>query len=532
MENNFDEKNINGEEANETMPITEPAGEAPAAQDESIANEAEHVISYRESDTPSTYHMTGEQLVRDNVRAEQPSYSAPRAENGNISYTPAPEAKKKRSSNGIGGKIVLVTVCLFLSLGCGLLGAFFGVILGNMTDVQAPALNEEEAQDRITALEGEISELENALSDPELENKSEIERQLAELEAELSLLKDGTKVVVVERPVERVDEAGEGTPLTYADVAANVKDSVVAITTEYKVVSYWQEYVTGGAGSGVVMSEDGYIITNYHVVSSSSNNYSRSEYADTVKVNFENGKIYDAEVIGGSAEADIAVLKITPEEDEKFTPVLFADSDKLKVGDEVIAVGNPLGELSGTATNGIISALAREVVIEGVTMNLLQTNAAVNPGNSGGGLFNMKGELIGVVNAKSSGEGIEGLGFAIPANEALKVATDIIENGGPVVETPDVKVGIEIVTIQTASDAASFGVNAFGVYVSRLEEGYNDKVLKVKDRIIAVDGLEIATGDDVVKLVREAEAGDKLEFTIYRDGRLKTVEVTVFPYAE
>ncbi len=533
MDVNFGENNNRNTDENKPLD-QEINGNAPAEE-----KEAEHVISYRDSETPSTYHMTGDQLVKDDADTksepvfEAPRYNATYTEGGDATYAPAPEKKKKikkeKSSGGIVGKIVLVAVCVLLSFGCGVMGAFLGNYLSPEKTVPGENGNTPVIEDKITSLEGEIAELEDALADPSLENKSELEAQLAELEAELSLLKDGTQIVVVERPVDRVDENGDDSPFTYADVAANVKDSVVAISTEYKVVSYWQEYVTGGAGSGVVMSEDGYIITNYHVVSSEGSYY-QNEYADTIKVNFENGKIYDAEVIGGSAEHDIAVLKITPEEGEKFTPVIFADSDKLKVGDEVMAVGNPLGELSGTATNGIISALAREVEVENFTMKLLQTNAAVNPGNSGGGLFNMKGELVGVVNAKSSGEGIEGLGFAIPSNDALSIAQDIVENGGPVVETPDVLVGIEIVTIQTAADAKEFGVNAFGVYVSRLEEGYNDEVLKVKDRIIAVDGNEIATGDDVVQLVRESEAGDKLEFTIYRNGKLKTVEVTVFPY--
>ena len=529
MDNGFNENNINSKNETEKTPEVKKGFAIPSDD----LGEAEHVISYRNSDGKPTYHFTGDKLVKDDLETKDvpPVYNTSYREDGNVSYTPEPEkkSKKEKTSNGLAGKIILVAVCVLLSFGCGLGGAILGNALKGDTDKttegEAPVI-----KDQISTLEDEIAELEAALDDPDLENKSELEAQLAELEAELALLKDGTKLVVVERPVDRVDEAGDDSPLTYADVAATVKDSVVAITTEYKVVSYWQEYVTGGAGSGVVMSEDGYIITNYHVVSASGS-YNKNEYADTIKVNFENGKVYDAEVIGGSSEQDIAVLKITPEEGEKFTPVIFADSDKLKVGDEVMAVGNPLGELSGTATNGIISALAREVEIEGVIMKLLQTNAAVNPGNSGGGLFNMKGELIGVVNAKSSGEGIEGLGFAIPSNDALKVSKEIIENGGPVVETPEVMVGIEIVTIQTATDAKEFGVNAYGVYVSRLTEGYNDDVLKVKDRIVEVDGKEIATGDDVVSIVREAKAGDELEFLVYRNGKRKTVIVTVYPYA-
>ena len=144
----------------------------------------------------------------------------------------------------------------------------------------------------------------------------------------------------------------------------------------------------------------------------------------------------------------------------------------------------------------------------------------------------MSGELIGVVNAKSSGTGIEGLGFAIPSNDALETATDIIENGGNVTKVANVKVGISVITISTLADAQQYGVNAFGVYVDKVEEGFNDDVLESGDRIIAVDGQEIATGDDVVQIVRDSEAGDVLEFIVYRNGRVKTVDVTVYENPE
>ena len=301
------------------------------------------------------------------------------------------------------------------------------------------------------------------------------------------------------------------------------------------MVGFWQDYVTSGAGSGVIISADGYIVTNNHVITSeetSSNPFGQSStsYADKITVSLKNGKEYEATIVGGDAESDIAVIKITPEEDEKLSSAVFADSDKLVVGEEVIAIGNPLGELSGTTTNGIISALAREVTVGDVEMTLLQTNAAINPGNSGGGLFNMSGELVGVVNAKSSGTGIEGLGFAIPSNNALDIATQLIETGSvdKNTNTASVKIGITTLDILTSSDARKYGVNALGVYVYQLEEGFNDKTLKVGDRIIAVNGDEITAGEDVVEIVRASQAGDELEFTVYREGRMKTVKVTVY----
>ena len=168
--------------------------------------------------------------------------------------------------------------------------------------------------------------------------------------------------------------------------------TVVEIVTESvsTATTFWGgNYVTSGAGSGVIISSDGLIITNNHVVSG----------ANTIKVTLKDGTQYDAKLIGTDPDSDIAVIKI---EATGLPCALVGDSDKLEVGDEVVAVGNPLGELGGTVTNGIISALSRDVNIDGTEMSLIQTNAAVNPGNSGGGLFNMYGGLIGIVNAKST----------------------------------------------------------------------------------------------------------------------------------
>lgn len=518
----------------------------------------EHIISYREDDTVgrSTWHLSGDEMVKDDVKNHftvpsddalgtpvntnrpvshtVPEYSYPRYDGtGNVSYTPIvadtkkqkkKNEKQKKKGNGGAKAAVLAVLCVVLSFCVGIGGAaLWSVVLEDMfLEEELTDKDNLKVEDKGNAKDETTADKDDGEKNPDPDEDLDEDEIVVEDE-------NGDKIVVVQRPVEHVETSSDGSELTYSDVEALVGDSVVAITTEYKVVSYWQEYVTGGAGSGVVMSEDGYIITNYHVVAAT-NSY--SEFADSVKISFKNGKEYDAEIIGGSSEMDIAVLKIEPEEGDTLTPAVFADSSNVKVGEEVLAIGNPLGEFSGTTTNGIISALAREVEIEGVVMNLLQTNAAVNPGNSGGGLFNMSGELIGVVNAKSSGTGIEGLGFAIPSNDALETATAIIENGGSVTTPANVKIGVSIVTISTYEEAREYGVNAYGVYVDVLEEGYNDDVLKSGDRIIAVDGQEIAKGDDVVQIVRSAEAGDKLEFIVYRNGRVKTVEVTVYENPE
>ena len=212
-----------------------------------------------------------------------------------------------------------------------------------------------------------------------------------------------------------------GDDLTYAEAAAVVKDSVVEINTEYTVRNSWFQYAAGGAGSGVILSDDGYIITNAHVILDEN----MRNPADTITVRLTDGTEYRAAIVNYDAYEDIALLKI---EAVGLTPAHIGDSDELVVGEEVLVVGNPLGELGGSVTNGIISATEREIEVEDTTMTLLQTNAAVNPGNSGGGMFNLKGELVGIVNAKSSGSGIEGIGFAIPANHAVSVAEKLMDS--------------------------------------------------------------------------------------------------------
>lgn len=194
-------------------------------------------------------------------------------------------------------------------------------------------------------------------------------------------------------------------PLSTIEVVSAVADSVVEITAT--VIQQGGTSTT--AGSGVIIHADGIVVTNNHVV----------ENASFVYVHTTNGDTYEASVRGRDAKNDIAVLKITPLSQEKLTVAKLGCSAALAVGEEVLAIGNPLGQLGGTVTEGIISALERDVQVEGVTMKLLQTSAAINSGNSGGGLFNMAGELIGVVNAKYKATGVEGLGFAIPIDTAM-----------------------------------------------------------------------------------------------------------------
>ena len=314
--------------------------------------------------------------------------------------------------------------------------------------------------------------------------------------------------------------SSSGSSLTTEQVADLVSPSVVVITTEQVVYSQWSWYgqnqVESGAGSGVVISSDGYILTCAHVVSG----------ASQITVTIDDTD-YTATVVGEDDTSDVAVLKIDA---TGLTPATVGDSDSLSVGDSVLAVGNPLGELGGTVTSGIVSALNRSVTIQGTsstnTMSLIQMDASVSPGNSGGGLFNMNGELIGLVNAKSSSSDAEGLGFAIPINDAIEVAQDLLENGY-VSGRP--YMGITYIAVTDSQTAAQLNVNAYGVYVvDVVQGGPADKAgLKAGDRIVSIDGTEIAQKDDLGTLIQQHSAGDTLSITVARDGQMQTVSLTL-----
>ena len=314
--------------------------------------------------------------------------------------------------------------------------------------------------------------------------------------------------------------ASSGSSLTTEQVADMVSPSVVVITTEQVVYSQWSWYgqsqVESGAGSGVIISSDGYILTCAHVV----------DGASTIKVTIGDTD-YTATLVGEDTTSDIAVVKIDA---TGLTPATVGDSDSLKVGQSVMAVGNPLGELGGTVTGGMISALNRSVTIQGNnstnTMSLIQMDASVSPGNSGGGLFNMNGELVGIVNAKSSDSDAEGLGFAIPINDAIKVAQDLLENG---YVTGRPYLGITYLGVEDSQTAAQLGVSAYGVYVMEVVKGSPAEAggLKAGDRIVSVDGTEIGTKDDLSSLMQSHSVGDTLSITVARDGQMQTVNVTL-----
>ncbi|MCL1835211.1 MAG: trypsin-like peptidase domain-containing protein [Oscillospiraceae bacterium] len=296
--------------------------------------------------------------------------------------------------------------------------------------------------------------------------------------------------------------------MTIPEIAAAVRQSVVEIKTEFITRTGWMgNFIYEGAGSGVIISADGYIVTNNHVISGT----------ESITVILHDGTEHEARLIATDPKADIAVLKI---EADGLIPAVFGDSDGLVVGETAIAIGNPLGELGGTVTAGIISALDRDIDVDGETMTLLQMDAAVNPGNSGGGLFNSFGELIGIVNAKSGGYNIEGLGFAIPSNTAKSVISDLMEYG---YVKGRVDAGLELLDIQTPQAARVYRIEQLGLYIyssvdDRLHRG---------DRISYVDGVAITCLADFDSLLKTYQAGDKISISVVRSGETLVVELTL-----
>lgn len=415
-------------------------------------------------------------------RTQEPVYTAdnaggatpPPAQPGWTPVEPAPQQPPKKKKKGTGKKVARSAVALALAAAMGFGGGFVGARVGGSSN--RVVIQQAAPSSTASSASGSDSSITAASS--------------------------------------------TGNALTTEQVADMVSPSVVVITTEQVVYSQWSWYgqnqVESGAGSGVIISSDGYILTCAHVV----------DGASTITVTI-NDKDYVATLVGEDTTSDVAVIKIDA---DGLTPATVGDSDNLKVGQSVMAVGNPLGELGGTVTGGMISALNRSVTIQGSsstnTMSLIQMDASVSPGNSGGGLFNMNGELIGIVNAKSSSSDAEGLGFAIPINDAIKVAQQLLENG---YVTGRPYLGITYLAVEDSQTAAQLGVNAYGVYIVDVTKGGPaDKAgLKAGDRIISVDGTEIAAKDDLGTLMQQHAAGDTLSITVARDGQMQTVSVTL-----
>ena len=322
-------------------------------------------------------------------------------------------------------------------------------------------------------------------------------------------------VGVRENSVIEISEIDTGKIMTPAEVYAANVNSTVGITTSV-TTNFWGYQTTAAAsGSGFILSDDGYILTNHHVI----------EDSDSISVRLYNGESYEAALIGYDESFDIAVLKV---EAEGLAPVILGDSDNMNVGDSVVAIGNPLGELTFSLTAGAVSALNREVTMSnGITMNLIQTDCAINSGNSGGALFNLYGEVVGITNAKysssSSNEAsIDNIGFAIPVNDVRGIVESIIEKG--YISKPYIGVSVTDVSAETQS----YGLPQGAAIKSVSEDSPAAQAgLQVNDIITKVNGTDITGKSDLVQIVGEAAVGDTLALSVYRQGTVIEMTLTV-----
>ena len=306
----------------------------------------------------------------------------------------------------------------------------------------------------------------------------------------------------------------------YEKVIAKAIDSVVEITSksESQTSFFGQSYSSTSLGSGVIISEDGYIVTNNHVVESATN----------VSITLNNGETYDATIVGTDAKTDLALLKIDA---NGLSYSKLVDSDTLNLGQEVVAIGNSLGK-GTSSTNGIISALNREVTINNYTMDLIQTNASVNSGNSGGGLFDLNGNLVGIVNAKisssasstSSNATVEGMGYAIPSN-TVSTIVEQLKNNGYVKDRATL--GVKIIT--DSNYLEYYGVTNSGALVGEVvENGAASKAgIEAGDLIIAINDTKVSSFSDLSKQLDNYQIGDKITITVSRNDQIKDFEVTL-----
>ena len=391
-------------------------------------------------------------------RPEQAPEAMPRFEADPVVQEQPPKKKK----TGAAGKVIALALCC--SLVGGIVGSIGGVFAARATQPE---------RDSTVILEGQR---ENTVLD-----------------------------------IHKIDTSKEMTP---AEVYAANVNSTVGITSSI-TTNFWGYTTTSPAsGSGFIISEDGYILTNEHVIEGSS----------SISVSFYDGTSKEAKLVGYDASNDIAVLKVDA---KGLSPVVLGNSENLNVGDPVVAIGNPLGELTFSLTSGAVSAIEREITTSnGVTMNLMQTDCAINSGNSGGALFNLYGEVVGITNAKYSSSGseasIDNIGFAIPVNRIRSIVESIIEKG--YISKPYLGVSLTDVSEETQSYGLPQGASVKAV----TEDAPAAKAgLQVNDIITHVDDKEITGSSDVVKIVGESDVGQVLKLSVYRMGVTLELEITV-----
>lgn len=428
---------------------------------------------YSDRENPTSPNEQNSGSKRKEETSKEPQREHPYDTNGPSynSYAPYNEPPKKPKKSG-GVSALLVVFCVMLSI---FVGISAGALFGANRDV--PNDTQQSTTDSFSS---------TTETDSGTESTSAITGETA--------------------PGVTVAPVVSTTTSNYSAVAKKCINSVVIINVTETSVAYGQEYTTSGAGSGVIYTKDGYIITNYHVA---------NENTKTISVVLYDGSVYEGKYIYGDEFVDLAVIKIEKDDCDYAT---IGDFDQMQLGDEVLAIGNPLG-YGLTVTDGIISALEREVTIENTTMTLLQTSAAINSGNSGGGLFNMKGELIGIVNAKIGGTSVEGMGYAIPSTTVVKSLNDLRDYG---YITGKARLGVTVQTRQYQT-WPYLQTNAYIQVTEIMESGSAAKSgLQVGDILYQFNGTEISSFEVLSQQLTKYGVGDTVTLTVRRP----TIELT------
>ena len=443
---------------------------------------------------------TGERIVRSeaaelNSPAPSPEPAAAPHETARPAapvYRDLPDAPKRKKKGGF-FKVLALILC------CAIVGGLSGI--GGMLFVQHKTAER-------TGTGEEPAQVQEIL--PEPAETSEPQEEETE-EDSVSILTGRRNSSLIS-----TNDVDTGKLMTAAEVYYVNVASTVGISAEGITTNYWGYSTPSAAsGSGFIISEDGYVITNYHVI----------EGSRSVTVSTYDGESYKAVIIGGDENNDIAVLKI---EAEGLVPVVLGDSANMNVGDTVIAIGNPLGELTFSLTQGVISAVNRNITLSGGNgMSLIQTDCAINSGNSGGALFNLYGEVIGITNAKystsslSGAASIDNIGFAIPINSVRQIIESIIQNG--YISKP--YIGVSVITV--SEDASIYARS--GARVANVTEGApaDEAGLRENDIIFAVDGENITTSGELVNIVSSKKPGDVVTLSVYRDREEIEIKVVI-----
>ncbi|MCL2152688.1 MAG: trypsin-like peptidase domain-containing protein [Oscillospiraceae bacterium] len=413
-----------------------------------------------------------------------------------LTEIPKRRAKKRRPAMRAAAAVIL---CMMLMLGSGYVGAIITEGRNNSTlpvGIESTQAYSPVADSIGSSSSGnaEKSNNKNDISDIDVGNSGVI-NDISDSEYSLN-------------PLGSVNPNGKTLSLT--ELFAGANPAVVAISTETTGRNAFGRTVTlPAAGSGFIISEDGYIATNNHVI----------ENASSISVLLHDGKDYPAELVGRDPESDLAVLKIDA---KNLSYLTWGDSDALQVGEQVAAIGNPLGEFANSMTVGYISALDREINIDGTPRNMLQTDAAVNSGNSGGPLLNLKGQVIGIVSAKSSGMDVEGLGFAIPSSKASGIVSQLIQNGyvkGRAI------MGVMVATEQEDNDRTS-------VYIESVNSGgaAEKAGIKADDVVLSANGVAVSTVEELKDVINALSPGDKLALKILRGNTEMSITVILDEY--